>query len=73
MIDIDFNWFLLFRYRLAPENPFPAGLDDCMTVTKYVLDPNNAQKLNIDPKRVAISGDSAGRTIFFILKDFFYN
>jgi acetyl esterase/lipase len=44
-----------------------------MTVTKYVLDPNNAQKLNIDPKRVAISGDSAGRTIFFILKDFFYN
>jgi acetyl esterase len=54
----------LLRYRLAPEHPFPAGLDDCVTVTKYILNASNAHKLNIDPNRVAISGDSAGRKFF---------
>ncbi|CAF5151782.1 unnamed protein product, partial [Rotaria sp. Silwood1] len=48
------------EYRLSPEHPFPAGLDDCMKVTQYILNSNNAEKLNIDSKRVAISGDSAG-------------
>jgi acetyl esterase/lipase len=31
-----------------------------MKVTQYVIDSNNAKKLQIDPERVAISGDSAG-------------
>jgi len=53
--------FFPIRYRLAPENPFPAGLDDCMKVTTYVLDTNNAKKIQIDPTRVAIAGDSAGK------------
>ncbi|CAF1279597.1 unnamed protein product [Adineta steineri] len=48
------------EYGLAPEHPFPAGIDDCMKVTKYLLDSNNAKKYNIDAKRIAISGDSAG-------------
>lgn len=60
----------ILRYRLAPENPFPAGLEDCLSVTKYILDPQHAAKLNIDPKRVAISGDSAGKTISYLLQTF---
>ena len=47
-------------YRLAPEHPFPAGVDDCTTVTRAILDTDNAHTLRIDSKRVAIGGDSAG-------------
>ncbi len=65
---------VMHRYRLAPEHPFPAGLDDCTEVTKYILNPKNAGKFNIDAKRVAISGDSAGRKLSslhkYSLKDF---
>jgi acetyl esterase/lipase len=41
-------------YRLAPENPFPAAVEDAVTAWKWLL----AQGL--DPKRCAIGGDSAG-------------
>ncbi|UJR28171.1 hypothetical protein I4U23_009424 [Adineta vaga] len=47
-------------YRLAPENPFPAGLDDCYTVTKHILEHGSSAKYRIDTNRVAIAGDSAG-------------
>ncbi|CAF2442124.1 unnamed protein product [Rotaria sp. Silwood2] len=55
------------EYRLAPEHPFPAGVDYCMKVTEYVLDPNNAKKLNLDSKRVAILGDSAGGNLAAVI------
>ncbi|CAF1058609.1 unnamed protein product [Rotaria magnacalcarata] len=48
------------NYRLTPKHPFPAGLEDCYTVVKYILDYKDSQKLRIDPTRVAISGDSSG-------------
>ena len=45
-------------YRLAPEHPFPAGFGDCLAVWHALQ--VQAQRLDIDPRRVAIAGDSAG-------------
>jgi acetyl esterase/lipase len=46
------------EYRLAPENPYPAALDDVRGAWEWLID--NATSLGIDPDRVAVAGDSAG-------------
>jgi acetyl esterase/lipase len=52
---------LSLEYRLAPEHPFPAGLDDAWFATQWVA--QQAPALGIDAKRLAIGGDSAGATL----------
>jgi len=45
-------------YALAPEHPYPAGLDDCVDAARYVG--ARGAELGIDPGRLLIGGDSAG-------------
>ena len=47
-------------YRLAPENPYPAGHDDAWAALMWVA--AHASDIGADPQRLAVGGDSSGRS-----------
>ncbi|XP_051013190.1 arylacetamide deacetylase-like 2 [Acomys russatus] len=47
-------------YRLAPQHPFPAALEDCTFVVKYFLQDKVLAKYRVDAARICIAGDSSG-------------
>ena len=48
---------LVFDYRLAPEHPFPAGLEDCIEVYSWLL------QHGYQPQDIVVGGESAGATL----------
>jgi len=48
-------------YRLAPENVFPAALNDCYAVLEWMA--TNGNELGLDVTRIAVAGDSAGANL----------
>ena len=59
------------NYRLAPEHPFPAGLNDVVSTVKWIAE--NGDNLGINADKFALGRDSAGANLAFaavlVLKD----
>ncbi|GAG95316.1 unnamed protein product [marine sediment metagenome] len=53
------------EYHLAPEHPYPEGLEDSYLAIKWAVE--NKTELNIDENKIIVSGDSAGGNFSAVL------
>ncbi|KAI8080791.1 Alpha/Beta hydrolase protein [Gilbertella persicaria] len=56
-------------YRLAPQHPFPAAVEDALATYLYLIDPPKDSEVEqpVDPKKIVVAGDSAGGGLTFAL------
>jgi acetyl esterase len=55
------------QYRLAPENPFPAGFDDVRAAVEWLRADDQADRFGVDPRRIGVFGGSAGGNLAALL------
>ncbi|HKY13490.1 MAG TPA: alpha/beta hydrolase, partial [Microthrixaceae bacterium] len=53
------------EYRLAPENMFPTAPEDCYRALEWIVE--EAERLDIDPSRISVGGESAGGNLAAVL------
>ena len=54
-------------YRLAPQNPYPAGIDDVRAAVEWLRKPAQTARFGIDPDRIGAFGGSAGANLVSLL------
>jgi len=54
-------------YRLAPQNPYPAGIDDVRAAVEWLREPAQVKRWNLDPDRIGAFGGSAGGNLVALL------